>query len=507
MSSEKTKHIAKNTAVLYFRMILTMTVSLYTSRVILFTLGIEDFGIYNVIGSVVIMFGFLNSAMASSTQRFLILGLGVGNALKLRQMFSISLTMHFIISILILLLLETLGLWFINTQLTIPVERLTAANWVFQFSVLTTIITILSVPYNAIIIAHERMNVFALISIFEVILKLIVVFLLQLFGFDKLILYSILLFFVSLIIQIVYKTYCTRNFVESHYHFFWEQKLFTEMTSFAGWNLFGVFAGIGYNQGINILLNIFYGPVVNAARGISFQVMGAVNQLVTNFQIAVNPTITKSFAKKDDSMYNIVFASSKFSFYLLLLFIIPLLLELELVLKIWLKTVPDYTVLFTRLVLIDILICSLSAPLQILVQATGKVRNYQIIISLILLLNLPISYILLKIGYSPQSTFIVSIIISSLSLFARLMVLKYLIKFPVNAFLNEVVLTVLLVTIFIIPLPMYIQYFFNQNIIQFLCVCGSTLISLFITVWVVGLSVPERLTIKVHVMKLIKRNF
>lgn len=502
------KRIAKNTLLLYFRMIITMVVSLFTSRVVLNTLGIEDFGIYNVVGGVVIMFGFLNSAMASSTQRFLTFELGRRDNLRLKQVFSISVTLHIIISLIILLLSETIGLWFINTQLTIPPERLLAANWVFQFSVFTSIITILSVPYNASIIAHERMNVFAYISIIEVILKLMVVYLLQLSGYDKLVFYAILIFTVSLLLGILYRIYCIRNFSESHYHFFWEKKLFTEITSFAGWNLFGVFAGIGYNQGVNILLNVFYGPLVNAARGIAFQVMGAVNQLVTNFQIAVNPPIIKSYADKDEiNMYNLIFASSKFSFYLLLFFIIPLLIETKLVLMIWLKTVPEYTVLFTRLVLIDILICSLSGPLQILAQATGRVRNYQLVVSIILLLNLPVSYLLLKMGYSPPSTFVVSIVLSTVALFARLMVLRALTKFPVRIFLHKVVLTVILVTIVIIPLPLYIQKTVNHNFMQFLLVGISTVISLIFIVWLIGLSDSERLIIKGYLNKLVKGNY
>lgn len=507
MGRTDNKRIVKNTISLYFRMIITMVISLYTSRIVLNALGVSDFGIYNVVGGVVIMFGFLNSAMASSTQRFLAFELGRKDNVRLRQVFSISVTLHIFISIIIVLLSETLGVWFLNTRLTIPAERLAAANWVFQFSVLTSVLTVLSVPYDAAIIAHERMNVFAYISILEVSLKLGVVFLLQLFGYDKLVLYAILIFLVSLILRIVYGTYCTRNFKESHYRFFWEKKLFTEMTSFAGWNLFGVFAGIGYGQGVNILLNIFFGPLVNAARGIAFQVMGAVNQLVTNFQIAVFPPITKAYVSNDEkNMYRLIFASSKFSYYLLLLFIIPLFIEAKEILAFWLKYVPEYTVSFTRLVLIDVLVCSLSGPLQILAQATGRVRNYQLVVSIILLLNLPVSYLLLKMGHSPQSTFVVSIVLSTVALFARLVVLKTLTAFPVSVFLNKVVLTVLVVTIFIIPLPLYVQSIIPHKLLQFFLVGICTIITLITSVWVIGLSVAERSIIKGYLDKLVKRN-
>jgi O-antigen/teichoic acid export membrane protein len=501
------KRIAKNTLLLYFRMIITMIISLYTSRIVLNTLGIIDFGIYNVVGGVVIMFGFLNSAMASSTQRFLTFELGKHNSKRLKEVFSMSVTLHVIISIVIILLSETIGVWFINSKLTIPVERLSAANWVFQFSVFTSVLTILSVPYDAAIISHERMNVFAYISILEVTLKLAVVYLLQLFGYDKLVLYSILIFLVSLVLRIIYGIYCTRNFKEAKYHFYWEKPLFAEMTSFAGWNLFGVFAGIGYGQGVNILLNIFFGPVVNAARGIAFQVMGAVNQLINNFQIAVNPPITKAYAVNDENtMYKMIFSSSKFSFYLLLLFIIPLFIETKLVLSIWLKNVPDYTISFTRLVLIDLLICSLSGPLQILAQATGKVRNYQLVVSTILLLNLPFSYILLKMGYPPQSTFVASIILSTAALFARLIVLKKLTTFPVTSFLKKVVLTVILVTLCIMPIPLYIGHIIEQKFLRFFLVGITTLIGLGFAIWFIGLSVAEHFAAKNYLNKFIKGN-
>ena len=491
------KRIAKNTLLLYFRMIITMIISLFTSRVVLDTLGIIDYGIYNVVGGVVIMFGFLNSAMAASTQRFLTFELGRQNSKRLKGVFSMSVTIHVIISIVIILLSETIGVWFINSELTIPAERLTATNWVFQFSVFTSVLTILSVPYDAAIISHERMNVFAYISILEVTLKLAVVYLLQLFGYDKLVLYAILIFLVSLVLRIVYGIYCTRNFKETKYKFYWEKRLFIEITSFAGWNLFGVFAGIGYGQGVNILLNIFFGPVVNAARGIAFQVMGAVNQLINNFQIAINPPITKAYAINDENnMYKMIFSSSKFSFYLLLVFIIPLFIETKLVLSVWLKNVPDYTISFTRLVLIDLLICSLSGPLQILAQATGRVRKYQLIVSSVLLLNLPFSYLLLKVGYPAQVTFVVSIFLSSVALLARLWVLKDLTSFPVALFVKNVIFIVFLVTILILPIPFYMQGIVENQLLQFALVGFTTIIALCLSIWFVGLSAGERLIAK-----------
>lgn len=479
-----------------------MGISLYISRVVLDVLGAVDYGLYNVIGGVVIMFGFLNNAMAASTQRFLTFEIGRGNRLKLKQIFSTSINLHVLISIIILLLSETIGLWFLNAKLNIPSDRVIAANWVYQFSLLSALIQILSVPYHALIIAHEKMNVFAGISILEVLLKLFAVFLLKLYGDDKLILYAILIFAVSFLIRIIYSIYCSKKFKESRFMWFWDKNLFREMTSFAGWNLFGVFAGIGYNQGVNILLNIFFNPIVNAARAISFQVTGAINQLVTNFQLAVNPPIIKSYAeKRDRNTNNIIFASSKFSYFLLLLFVVPLVIEMEFVLSIWLKEVPEYTVLFTRLILIDALIMSLSGPLQTLAQATGRIRNYQLIVSSILLLNLPISYILLYLNFQPESTFIVSIVLSIVALISRLMVLKRIANFPVFEFVKNVLVIVLAISILTIALPSFTYNLISNHYLQFLLTFFSVAIPLLLSVWFIAVSKSQKKIIVEYIIK------
>ena len=343
-----------------------------------------------------------------------------------------------------------------------------AANWVYQFSIFAFIITILYVPYYSIIIAHERMNVFAFVSIIEVVLKLFITFLVAWSGSDKLKLYAILIFCVSLVIGIFYRLYCKSHFAESRFNLFWDKKLFKKMSSFASWNLLGVFAGITYGQGVNLLLNVFFGPVVNAARGIAYQVQGAVNAFVTNFQVAVNPPITKSYASGDiDYMHSLIFSASKYSFYLLLMLSLPLLLETEFILQLWLKAVPEYTAIFTSLVLIDILICSLSASLQTTAQASGNVKLYQTIVSGILLLNLPLSYILLKLGYAPQTTFIVSIITSLGALIARLIVLKIIISFPVKKFVTNVVYKVIVVSILGSIIPYYISIQSTKSIMHF----------------------------------------
>jgi O-antigen/teichoic acid export membrane protein len=483
-----------------------MAVSLYTSRVILNTLGVEDFGIYNVVGGIVIMFGFLNSAMAASTQRFLTFEMDNGDIRQLNRIFSMSISIHAIIAILVLILSETVGLWFLNTKLNIPLERMAAANWVYQFSIFAFIVTVLNVPYSAVIIAHERMKIYAYLGILEVVLKLLIVFMLVWFGFDKLIFYAVLVFAVTLLIRITYTIYCQQKFAECRYHIFWNKKLFQQMSSFANWNLFGVFAGIAYNQGVNILLNIFFGPTINAARGVAYQVQGAVNGFVTNFQLAVNPPITKAYAIGDKKyMYSLVFSAAKYSFYLLLLLTLPVLLETEFILMLWLKTVPDYTIIFTQLILLDVLVCSLSGSLQTMVQATGKVKIYQLIVSGILLLNLPVSYILLHLGLAPQSTFVVSIVISFIALLARLAVLKNTENFPVRIFFSTVLFRVALVFFIAAIVPYYISTLIFSPGNQFITVFILSVFSVITSVYFMGLTKSERIYFNNFFHKLISK--
>jgi O-antigen/teichoic acid export membrane protein len=495
------KKLAKNTLMLYIRMLFSMSVSLYTSRIVLNTLGVDDFGIYNIVGGVVLVFGFLNSAISASTQRFLSFEMGKGKGSKVSYVLNISIIIHIVISIVVIILSETIGVWFLNNQLNIPNERIIAANWVFQFSVFSFVISILYASFNALIISHERMNVFAIISITETALKLIITFFLSLFDIDKLILYGALVFLVSVIIGSVYVVYCKRAFNLKRMQLPKNKDLIFEMTRFAGWNLFGVFAGIAANQGVNILLNIFFNPAINAARGIAYQIQGAVTGFVTNFQTAVNPQIIKSYSSKDSSyMYSLVFKSSKYSYFLLFLLSVPIFIEAEYILNLWLKITPEHTIIFIRLVLIDVLVCSVSGPLQTLAQATGNIRIYQIVVSGILLLNLPISYFFLRIGLKPEITFIVSIICSLSAFIARLFVLTKMMFFPVKLFCQTVLWKILLVSLSVI-FPLYISMIINGPFMEFVVV---TFISLFISmafILIIGLDGTERVFLKNLVIK------
>lgn len=497
LQAENNKRIAKNTLLLYFRMLFTMAVSLYTSRVVLNTLGVEDFGIYNVVGGVVAMFGFLNSAMSSSTQRYITFELGRNNFEQLKKVFNTSVSIHAFISIVILILAETIGLWFLYNKMIIPAERMDAALWVYQGSIASTIVLIMSVPYNATIIAHEKMSAFAYISVLEVVLKLLIVYLLLIGNFDKLKLYAVLMFSIQLIIRLIYGRYCKKKFPETKFKLTKNWNLFKEMLGFAGWSLWGHCAVITFTQGINILLNIFFGPTINAARGVAVQVQSAVTQFSFNFQTAINPQITKSYAVGDYTyMHKLIFRSSKFTFFLLLILSLPIQLETETILSIWLKNIPEYTVNFLRLILCITLIDATANPLMISATATGKVKRYQSIVGGIQLTILPISYFVLKMGGSPESVLIVHLFICITTFITRLYILRSMIKLSLKQYFKEVVFKSLTILIISLIFPITIKLIMNDTIVRFFVVCLSSIISTSITIYYIGLDKKEKQFIK-----------
>lgn len=441
MASENNKRIAKNTLMLYLRMLLTMGVSLYTVRVVLDTLGVIDYGLYNVVAGIVTMFSFFSGTMASASQRFFSFEIGRKNYDQLKRTFSITMLIYLILAVVILVLAETVGLWFLNNKMTIPPERMEAARWVYHFSILSFMMTMFTIPYNAAIIAHERMNIFAWVSIIEVTLKLLIVYLLVVFPFDKLKLYAVLMFGVTTLVTFTYRTYCQRKFSECRVNFYWEKNLFKEIISYSGWNLFGALAIVLRDQGVNIVLNLFFNPVVNAARGIAFQINQALLQFTSNFYMAVKPQIMKSYAAGHKSeMHKLVFQSSKFGFFLMLLLVTPILIKTEFIISLWLKQVPQYTIIFTKLLIINALIDVMNVPIVSAIQATGRIKAYQLIISIVLLLNLPLTYLLLRFGFSPQTSIYISISLSLISYFPRLLLANKLTGFSVSSFLKQVVL-------------------------------------------------------------------
>ena len=501
MEESRGSRIAKNTMFLYGRMLLSMIVTLYTSRVVLNTLGASDFGIYNVVTGFVVSFGFLNSAMHTSVQRFLTVEMKENNHERLNQIFSMGVTIHLILALAMVIIAEPIGLYFVQTKLVIPLERMEAALWIFHLSVIVLFFGIMNVPYKALIIARENMGAFAAISLIEVFAKLAIAIALVYSILDKLILCGVLLMIVAVTIQLFYMWYCISHYEEGKYKRFWNKKLFGEMSCFAGWNLIGVFAGIVYNQGVNIVLNIFGGPIVNAARAIAFQVSGAANQLVTNFQLATNPPIMKAYATGDKSVFRLLSSSSKLSYILLLFIVIPFLLECSYVLKLWLKEVPEYSIMFVRLAMIDILVCSLAGPLHTLMQATGSIRKYQIIVSGVLLMNLPLSYLMLKIGMSFDSTFYVSISLSSIALVIRYCLLRSYVEYSVKELVLDFTIPIVILTIVSNIVPLVIYNYMEQGLFRLLIVCVTSWTSIALVSWICVLDKNE----KSLLLRIIKR--
>ncbi len=504
-NSQNNKRIAKNTMFLYIRMLFTMGVSLFTSRVILQTLGVEDYGIYSVVGGIITMFAFINGGMVSATQRFLTFEIGKGNLPQLKKVFSTSLQIHALISLIVVLLGETVGLWFLYEELVIPAERMTAALWVYQCSIIACVVNIMSVPYNADIIAHEKMSAFAYISIVEVTLKLAIVYMLFVTPCDKLTTYAILILTVQLIIRFIYTRYCNKHFEESHYHHQIDKPLFKEMLGFAGWSFWGNLAAVLYTQGLNMMLNIFFGPIVNAARGIAVQVQTAVQQFVSNFQVALNPQITKTYATGQlAQMHSLMFRSARFSFFLLFMLTLPILLETEYILTLWLKTVPEDTVIFTRIMIGISLIYTIANPCVVANQATGKVKVYQAVVGSILLMILPLSYVALKLGAPAYSVFIVHFCVESIAQFARMYMLRKLINLPLTAYLRNIYLPIITVAGISCILPIYIHTQMAEGFVTLLIVCFVSVVSVAATTLIIGLTKEERAFILGKALKVLK---
>lgn len=506
--STNNKRIAKNTLFLYFRMLFMMAVSLYTSRVILNTLGIEDYGVYNVVGGVVSMLGFLNGALGGASSRFITYDLGIKDISSIKKTFGNILSIHFILAGIILLLGETIGLWFVNTQLKIPSYRFIAALWVYQFSLFSLIMSVICIPYNATIIAHEKMGAFAYISIIDTLLKLFIVYLLVISPFDKLIVYSILYFCIQLFNQLVYMLYCKNKFQEVHTSFSYDKKIFSEIFEFAGWTMNGYLAIVGYTQGINILLNIFFGPVVNAARGIAVQVQNVCQQFCTNFQMALNPQMTKNYAQHNlNEMHSLLIKSSKFSFYILFIIVLPLMFVAPIVLKVWLGNIPPHTVNFLRLILFIGLLYPLTNPLIVSVHATGHLRKFQLIEGSLLLSIVPLAYVILKFFHlPPESVFVVHLFVEFFTLLARLKIVLPMIGFKLNVYIQKVIIPIVIVVL-CAPIIPYVVYLHSKiGIFSSFYICVTCTISLLLIIYFLGCTSNEKKFI-IERMKIIYLHF
>lgn len=494
------KRLAKNTLFMYFRMIFVMVISLFTSRINLQLLGVEDYGIYNVVGGFVAMFSVFSNALSAAIQRFITYELGKDTNSRIKSVFSTSVTVMIVIAIVLMLSADFFGIWFINHKMVLPSDRITAAVWVLHFSVITFGINLISVPYNAVIIAHERMAVFAYVSIYEVIAKLVVCYCLYISPIDKLVLWAIMLACVQISIRLFYGSYCKRKFAECSYKPLFDKILFNEIAKYAGWSTFGLVALTCYTQGINMVLNLFFGPVVNAARGIAVQVQNAVQGFSSNFQIAMNPQIIKSYAQKDmDRLHSLLFTGTRFCYYVLLLLSLPIILQTPMILRLWLGEYPEHTENFVRLILAIITFdSSFGGPISTAQTATGKIKVYQMVVGGIMLSILPIAYLILKIWHTcPETVYYVYMGAVIIAHVARMIIIRNMINLSLLQYMNVTVKPICMVTLLSLPLPLLANcYMPRDSILSFLTVSSISVLCVAIAVYLIGITPSERLMIK-----------
>lgn len=505
-TSENNKRIAKNTIMLYIRMLVTLIVSLYTSRVIIQALGEVDYGLRNVVGGVVVMFGFINTAMANATSRHLTFELGSGNKEKLKRTFQACVTIHMGIAILIFLLSETVGLWFFYNKMIIPAERLDAAFWVYQCSVAGSMMAIMNVPYMSSVISHEKMGAFAWMSISDVVFQLLIVYLLYIIPYDKLATIAVLGLIVNIINRLIYRIYCIVKFEEcGRWHFFWDKPLYKELTNFAGWTLVGNLAVVLYSHGLNLLLNVFFGPSVNAANAVASRVRSLVVRFSHGFQTALNPQITKTYAAGDLSyMHNLIYASSKYSAFLLYFLSLPIMVEAGQIIDLWLGIVPRYTVFFIRLSFFSAIVDGISNPVIISSQATGKVKWFQICVGCTLLSIVPVSYLVLKLGGDARSVYIVQFVIVLLAHAIRLYLIRPLINLHLSVYARKVVGRILPVYV-VSFLPAYLVTCYLPQVwwrIPIVVAVSWTVMSAAMILW--GLDSQERQFVATRISKVLK---
>ncbi len=491
-NSSNNKRIAKNTLLLYFRMILLVAVKLYTSRVILIALGVQDYGIYTAVGGIVAMFSVLTGSMSTAISRFITYELGKNDMQRLRLVFSNSVNVLLLFGLLIIIVSETLGLWFLNSKMNIPEGSLFAANIVFQFSIATFLVNFLSIPYNALIIAHEKMSAFAYISILEVILQLLMVFVLFLSSNNRLSLYAGFIFIIAIVIRSIYGIYCGRNFAESKYKFGIDKTASKELMSFAGWNLMGASAWVLNTQGVNLLTNIFFNVFVNAARGVVGQIEAALTMFVNNFITAIVPQITKSFSVNDMKRFNsLVINGTIFSAYIVGLLAIPLLIEMEGILSLWLKEVPEYASIFAKVTVVSILFHVLGNILHQAVCAVGKVKRYQILISLTTLFIFILTWVFYALGYPPVSYYIINAAIYFIVIFVRLYCLARECSFETVSFVKSIS-RVSIVWLMSFMVSFFASSLMNPSFLRIVFICIVNGVSLCLLAFTIGISKKQR---------------
>ena len=484
--AEDNRRIAKNTLILYFRMFLLMGVSLYTVRLLLMELGVIDYGIYNVTGGIIILFTFLNNAVTQSTQRYLAFYLGKRDQVALNEVFSMSINIFMCMMFVVVVLAETIGLWFLNSKLFFPPEKMTEVNITYQITIITFVAQFMQIPFRASIIAHEKMEFYAYLSIFEVFLKLGSVLVLMLFENNKLIVYAAALFVSTFTILNCYNFYCRKYFSECKYKKIWDKKWLKELTGFYGWNILEGVGQVSATQGFNMLFNIFCSLTVNAALAVCNQVLVAVNSFLTNFLVAFNPQIVKNYASGNREYFlELVFRCSKLGFGLMFVICIPVILYCKQYLNMWLDEVPTYTVEFVQIFMAFLLIDALSGPFWTSAQAIGRLKVYSIMMSVILLITLPVAYILLHSGVSPVWVVFIRLVQNIVTHTTRIFYLKNTISFPALKYCKKVLLPALLLSIVSLPIVLLlcdinIDGFFITVVITLLTVIVLCLLCYFI---------------------------
>lgn len=485
-----------------------MLISLYTSRVILGALGVTDYGIYNVVGGFVSMFALISAALTSACSRFLNYEMGKGDIERQKVVFSTALSIQWGLAIIVAVLAEAIGVWYVNNVMVLPANRLEAANWCFQFSVFNFCMNLITVPYNASIIAHEKMKAFAYVSIYQGLAILAISFLVGWSPMDRLVFYAFMLLVVQFSVRYAYQVYCRKNFQECKYIRKFDKSLFKHMLSYSVWHLVGNGSAVLKGHGVNILLNLFFGPTVNAARAIANQVDGAVNQFASNFMMAMYPQITQSYSRGElKNMFQLINRGSRFTFYLLFILALPVIINTNYILHLWLKEVPPHTVTFIQLTLISMMITSVSKTLMTAQSATGNVKNYQLVVGGILLLNLPFSYLLLHLGMIPEIVVVVAIVVEILAFLARMYMIPLTIKeFQPHLFLRDVILKCCIVVLLAAPIPTLVYIYMPKNFYTFtLNVCLCFLCEM-VVIYHVGCNTNER-TILASAVNKIKRKF
>lgn len=476
-------------------MVILTCVGLYTSRIVLHALGVSDFGLYNVAGGVVMMFSFLNTTLATSTQRYLNIEIGKGENGNTTHVFSNSITLHIMLAVIVFVLAETIGLWYVGNKLVCEPSRLDAALWVYQFSVVTILVQIVQLPFMAVIIAHERMGAYAYLSIYEGLARLALAFIIMYADTDRLILYGALMLLIQISVAAFYNIYCQRHFSEARFRFAYDRQLMASMIGFSGWNAIGNLAVVCNNQGVNILLNAFFGTVINAARGFSMQIFNVIYQLINNVQLAVKPQITNLYAAgKKAEMETLALNAAKVSGLLMTLVCAPLITEIHTILKIWLVKYPDYTPAFTAITLIYLTIASMTGCLYIVAHASGYLRNIGICGGGVNLLVLPVSYVLLRMGMSPVVPFLVNIVAAFCATATTLYWLRYYILFPTLQFLKKVYAIVFPISIctYLLAFGTHELMLDSNEYLRLIAVCTVSTMSTLTLCWMFAIDKDTR---------------